>query len=52
VAPFTLLIRDRDTTFTRMVDAVFASEEIQIIKNPIRAPGQMQSGNAGSVASA
>lgn len=27
-----------DTTFTSMVDAVFASEDIQIIKAPIRAP--------------
>jgi putative transposase len=38
VAQFTFLIHDRDTKFTSMVDAVFTSEDRQIIKTPNRAP--------------
>jgi putative transposase len=38
VAQFTFLIRDRDSKFTSMFDAIFTSEGIQIIKTPIRAP--------------
>jgi putative transposase len=38
VAQVKFLIRDRDSKYTSMFDAVFASEGIQIIKTPIRAP--------------
>ena len=38
VAQVKFLIRDRDSKFTSMFDAVFASEGIQIIKTPIQAP--------------
>jgi transposase len=37
-AEFTVLIRDRDSTFTGMFDAVFASEGMPILRTPVRAP--------------
>jgi transposase InsO family protein len=38
VTQFTLLIRDRDSKFTGMFDAVFASEGMRILRTPVRAP--------------
>ena len=38
VAEFRLLVRDRDSKFTGIFDAVFASEGIRILRTPVRAP--------------
>jgi len=38
VAEFRLLVRDRDSTFTGIFDAVFASEGMRILRTPVRAP--------------
>jgi putative transposase len=38
VTQFRFLVRDRDSKFTSVFDAVFASEGIGILRTPVRAP--------------
>jgi putative transposase len=38
VTQFTVLIRDRDSKFTSVFDAIFASEGMRILRTPVRAP--------------
>jgi putative transposase len=38
VAQFTFVIRDRDSKFTSIFDAVFANESMRILRTPMRAP--------------
>jgi len=36
-AEFRFVTRDRDSEFTSMLDAVFASESLRILRTPVRA---------------
>jgi hypothetical protein len=47
-AQFTFLIRDRDSKFTSVFDAVFAGGGIRILRTPVEHPGRTRSPNDGS----
>ena len=46
VAELMFLVRDRDSKFTSMFDAVFASEGMRILRTPVRAPHRAPQANA------
>jgi putative transposase len=47
-AAFRFLIRDRDSKFTDIFDAVFASETISVLRTRCRHPARTRSPNDGS----
>ena len=50
--PFRFLIRDRDSKFTAMFDAVFTGADIRIIRTPSGPPGRTRSRRGSSGRSA
>jgi hypothetical protein len=51
-AEFTVLIRDRDSKFTGVFDAVFASEGMRVLRTAVREPRRTRSRNDGLALSA
>ena len=46
-AEFRLLIRDRDSKFTGVFDAIFASQGMRMLRTPVQAPRVTRSPNDG-----